>query len=160
MQKVDIKFDKDSCWLWLGCKSSGYGQLAAHGGRLIYAHRLSYELAQGPIPEGLQIDHLCRTPACVRPDHLEAVTPRENTMRGDTPARLNLQKTHCPYGHAYDERNTCRIRGERRCRACACEKRRRYAKTLPQCCVLCGAKLRYRERIRGGDAKFACWRCI
>lgn len=79
----------DSCWLWLGAKNDkGYGQLCRTGARngeparLIYAHRVSYELMIGLIPEGLVIDHLCRNASCVNPAHLEAVTFTENVRRG------------------------------------------------------------------------------
>lgn len=63
------------------------------------AHRFAYELIRGKIPEGLDIDHLCRNRQCVNPEHMEPVTPRENTIRGDTIPAHNLKKTHCPKGH-------------------------------------------------------------
>ena len=74
--------DKTSdCWLWVGAKNGGvYGHLKVGDGHLL-AHRYSYELLVGPIPKGLQIDHLCFTPLCVNPQHLEPVTPRENCQR-------------------------------------------------------------------------------
>ncbi len=72
----------DGCWPWVRkAAANGYGQLNNHG-KHYYAHRVAYELAKGPIPPGLQIDHLCRNPRCVRPDHLEAVTGSENVRRG------------------------------------------------------------------------------
>ena len=99
----------DGCWLWSGATNDhGYGQLHRDR-RTVYAHRFSYELAVGPIPAGLQIDHLCRNRSCVRPHHLEPVTSAVNTRRGE-PAN----RTHCPLGHPYDEANT----GRRFCRAC------------------------------------------
>lgn len=78
----------ETCWLWTAAKNGpGYGQfgLGTREDGLVFAHRFAYELVVGPIPEGLVIDHLCRTPACVRPDHLEPVTMRENMRRGDCP---------------------------------------------------------------------------
>lgn len=80
------------------------------------AHRVAYEEIMGPVPEGLELDHLCRTRSCVNPSHLEPVTHRENMNRGDVATR---RKTHCPKGHPYDEENTGIYNGYRNCRACA-----------------------------------------
>lgn len=105
------------CWLWKGpLQKHGYGAI---GGRL--AHRVAYELLKGPIPEGLQLDHLCRVRPCVNPEHLEPVTPKTNCLRGFGPGGLNAQKTHCPRGHEYSDANTYVRTGRlpaRGCRAC------------------------------------------
>jgi hypothetical protein len=106
------------CWLWTGAKTrDGYGQLRSRGqGK--YAHRVAYELTRGDIPAGLELDHLCRNPSCVNPDHLEPVTHRENLMRGDSPSARQARKTHCIHGHEFTEANTLRQGSRRRCRAC------------------------------------------
>lgn len=72
----------DTCWLWTGAlMNGGYPGTIRDGERRVMAHRLAYELAHGPIPDGLELDHLCRVRRCVRPSHLEPVTPRINTVR-------------------------------------------------------------------------------
>lgn len=112
-----------SCWQWLGTTTSnGYGRLGKQS-----AHRLSHELFKGPIPKGLHIDHLCRNPGCVNPKHLEAVTQRENTLRGFSPAALHAQKTHCPKGHPFAGANLAKRTRRRDCLKCHAESgRRRY----------------------------------
>jgi hypothetical protein len=100
------------CWEWTGHQRNGYGSIRAYG-RQLGAHRVAYQLAFGPIPAGLTIDHLCRNKLCVNPAHLEPVTIGENVRRW---ARTI---THCPTGHPYDEANTWTDRkGHRQCRAC------------------------------------------
>lgn len=76
----------EGCWNWTGSKTSGYGNIR-HEGRGLYAHRISYEFAHGPIPDGMVIDHICHNPACVNPAHLQAVTHRQNleNQRGAHP---------------------------------------------------------------------------
>lgn len=110
-------------WRWARGKN-GYGTISCKG-KPKYAHRASYEAFRGPIPEGFQIDHLCKVVGCVNPEHLEAVTPRENTLRSNSLSAINARKTHCPRGHAYDVSNTCMNDGARRCRVCTLEQNRR-----------------------------------
>lgn len=109
----------DGCWTWCGHRGAkGYGQFTREGGRFELAHRYAYAETFGPIPKGLHLDHLCRNPSCVRPAHLEAVTPRENTMRGIGPSAVNARKTHCIRGHEFSVENTY-LKGARRvCREC------------------------------------------
>lgn len=120
-----VRQDGD-CWIWTASLNSfGYGKFW-DGVRIIGSHRWSYEFLRTEIPEGLDLDHLCRTKACVNPWHLEPVTRGENTRRHFS------QVTHCPQGHAYDEGNTrmepCRSFLVRRCRTCANDRSRaRYA---------------------------------
>ncbi len=112
------------CWLWAGAmQSQGYGHIR-YQGKNILAHRLSYELRRGAIPEDKFLDHLCRTPACVNPDHLEPVTPKENVRRG-----FWGRKTACKNGHPYTDASTYRTPGDgwRQCRICAAESKQRCA---------------------------------
>lgn len=108
------------CWEWTrGHDQHGYGNFYFEG-RDVRAHRWAYEFLVGPIPEGRELDHLCRNPPCVNPDHLEPVTRRVNTTRGARP-HMHAAKMHCPQGHPYDEVNTYRSPSrptERICRSC------------------------------------------
>jgi hypothetical protein len=118
------------CWLWLAATNGdGYG-VVWFGGKLEQAHRVSYWLHRGQIPDGLELDHLCRVTFCINPDHLEPITHRENILRGNT--RPYSPVTHCPRGHPYDEVNTYRFfvgNGRelaRNCRICGREAARRW----------------------------------
>lgn len=113
MEKVE---HRNGHWLWIGALKSvtGYGAIQIDG-KARQAHRVSYELFVGPIPEGLHIDHLCRVRRCVNPEHLEPVTCAENTHRSPV---SNASKTHCPAGHPYTADNTRYHGGRRACRAC------------------------------------------
>lgn len=112
--------DLGSCWLWTRCLSrAGYGQIRLHGATQ-YTHRWAYTQLVGPIPEGLELDHLCRNFACMNPSHLEAVTHKENMVRAQ-------QKIVCCRGHTYDQANTWMSRyGHRQCKACNRERHLRY----------------------------------
>lgn len=107
----------ETCWLWTASRDTcGYGHFRLHG-KLRSSHRLSFEALVGPIPGGLNLDHLCRVRHCVNPQHLELVTHRENCRRGDIGVH-NRNKTHCPQGHEYSYENTYFYRGWRACKTC------------------------------------------
>lgn len=93
----------DSCWLWKGTpRPDGY---CTFGIAKRYIHRIAYELYKASIPENLILDHLCRNRACCNPDHLEPVTHKINSQRGDNGINM-ASKTHCPQGHEYTPENT------------------------------------------------------
>ncbi len=122
-----VRVREDGCWEWIGARwRLGYGKFNV-GERRVAAHRFGYEMLVGPIPEGLDLDHLCRNPWCVNPDHLEPVTRTENTRRGIagiTNAARQRSISECPAGHPYDEENTYyAARGSRNCRACDRQRR-------------------------------------
>ena len=113
-----IRIQDNDCWEWLGNQTTnGYGKHQigpGHKERVV--HRIAYEHYIGEIPPGMQLDHLCRNQICCNPQHMEVVTPSENTKRQDHKER---RKTHCPKGHEYNEKNTRVTKaGKRQCRAC------------------------------------------
>lgn len=100
-----IGVDENGCWLWQANKDTkGYGQMTigsrTDGSRRnAMAYRVAYEVFKGEIPAGLHLDHLCRVHACVNPNHLEPVTPKENNHRGNPAWKQAKAKTHCLRGH-------------------------------------------------------------
>jgi hypothetical protein len=116
--------DEHGCWLFMGVRSQGYGQITLPGiPRKAYAHRVSYEFFIADIPAGLELDHLCRVRECCNPWHLEPVDHATNVHRG-----AHGLTTHCPQGHEYDEANTAFKRGTRQrgCRECSRTRSREY----------------------------------
>ena len=123
IDRFRMKYDiaDNGCWIWKGATTgkSGYG--AFYAGQRITAHRFAYETFIGPVPEGLDVDHLCRNRLCVNPDHLEPVTRRENVVRGVSPNAANAAKTHCIRGHPLTRENCYASKWprNRECKECA-----------------------------------------
>lgn len=128
-----VQHDPSGCWLWTGATTSnyGYGHLSLRRGQTEYAHRLAYRLAYGEIPAGWVIDHLCRTPACVNPAHLEAVPHRTNILRGIGPTVALHHAGVCKRGHPRTPETTYyrkdRGRNVGYCRLCQREARKARA---------------------------------
>ena len=120
------------CWEWTACKDKdGYGVFSirinsGRGFKNVKAHRFSYEYFVGTIPDGLEIDHLCRNRSCVNPSHMESVTNAENNRRGISPSAQNKRKTHCVHGHEFSEENTIFYKRGRACKACRSDVKKKY----------------------------------
>ena len=126
LRRVDYK-GPNGCWIWVGGKSGDYGMFPPFQGKgNVHTHVLFYRMAQGRIPDGLILDHLCRNPICCNPKHLEAVTQRENTLRGVGRSALNAVKTHCNNGHEFDYFYKTRSGTGRGCTICRRESQRRF----------------------------------
>jgi hypothetical protein len=108
-----------ACVEWVGAKDSdGYGRVM-HKGKWTAAHRVKWEQRYGEVPEGMVLDHLCRVRDCINIEHLDLVTPRENTLRGNSPFIINRRKTVCSKGHPLSGENLhTDCRGFRQCREC------------------------------------------
>ena len=126
--KIDVR-GPDECWPWLGSKfKKGYGRFSM-GPKKVQAHVFGWTMNNGPMPDGLVVDHTCHNGsgcpggvtclhrACQNPAHWEAVTAAENTSRGEG-GRYQREKTHCPKGHEYTEENTYHYKGGRSCIQC------------------------------------------
>ena len=117
--------NESGCWVWDKPKPNGYGQFM-EGKKSHLPHRWIYTFMVAAIPDGLQIDHLCRNRACVNPYHLEPVPQPVNNARSESPTAVNARKTHCKRGHEFDEANTYVLpgSGSRSCRTCARDRKR------------------------------------
>jgi hypothetical protein len=120
------KVDKsDGCWIWRGgANGEGYGLFSGGPGpdrKTVIAHRYAWTLLKGEIPDGLHLDHLCRVRRCVRPEHLEPVTPSENLRRAWANPNHGSRRarSHCPNGHPYEAGNVYISRGARICKTCS-----------------------------------------
>lgn len=144
-KKYDI--DDNGCWIWnAGHKAGGYGCFY-DGNKDISAHQFSFVYFKGPVPKGLEIDHLCEVKNCVNPNHLEAVTHAVNVQRGQS-AKINSarsrSKTHCPHGHEYTEQNTYLTRHH---------KTGSYNRSCKKCREVCVKKFQSAKRGNRSKAK-------
>ena len=126
--------DLGPCWEWQAAKTNGYG-VVQHDGRVQRAHRVVYVSLTGPLPDELELDHLCRNRGCVNPKHTEPVTGVVNNARSDSASAKHARQTECLRGHAFTDENTyLRKRGskiERFCRECMRQRdRERYARKI------------------------------
>jgi hypothetical protein len=129
-----VLVDDAGCWLWQrGRDSNGYGHIRVPGVGARRVHRVVYEHLVGPIPTGLHIDHLCRVTTCCRPDHLEPVTQRVNTLRGATVNADHAQRTHCPRGHELAGENLAMADARLGWRKCATCQRKAAARKAADC---------------------------
>lgn len=128
-EKVALPSNAGECWEWqAGKDKDGYGKFSLVG-RTVRPHRLSYVLRYGSIPEGLELDHTCRNRACINPSHLDPVTGKVNTLRGETITAQNARRTECVNGHPFDVsyvRDGTRRRG---CSICNKAKQKKHAST-------------------------------
>lgn len=132
-ERFDAKWipePNSGCWLWIATNRGGYGRVKFRG-RLCEAHRVSWVLYRGDLPDNLDIDHKCRNRCCVNPDHLEPVSHRINVLRGVAPTAVNAAKTRCVNGHEFSRENTIETVSAagtvyRKCRECGRKRSREY----------------------------------
>lgn len=131
---VKVKVNEVDCWLWTaGLNRNGYGRFMDANKITRAAHRIAYEALVAPIPEGLQLDHLCRVRHCVNPMHVEPVTQAENLRRGETITAKAVAATYCPQGHPYSGDNLyVSPKGHRSCRQCARDRNARRRVEQPE----------------------------
>lgn len=136
VERFRAKYDVTpaGCWEWnRGQDRGGYGQFMLTGGRIVKAHQFAYELHKGPVPIGMELDHLCRNRRCVNPEHLEAVTHQVNILRSPIAlAGVNARKTQCIRGHEFTPENTKYAYGKRYCRKCGYIRSKAYLRKKRQ----------------------------
>lgn len=127
MDRVDRRHP-EGCWQWIGKSHySGYGNVYIQG-RIYTTHRVMFELYYGPIPDGLDLDHICRNRICCNPEHLEPVSRRVNSLRGVGATAAHAKANHCPHGHPYEGNNLVILsHGGRDCRQCINRRSREYS---------------------------------
>ena len=132
--RLRLEYPDSGCWIFTGPKSRGYGHIG-HQRREVATHRVSYEHHVGPIPAGMQIDHLCRQRACCNPEHLEVVTQRENIHRSEAPTIVQFRTGFCKRGHPQTPENRVAYPSlpHGTCRPCINERRaERRARTVTE----------------------------
>lgn len=145
-----------SCWHWVGgCNVGGYGMFCLDG-RDHLAHRLAYEDAASPIPNGFQVHHTCRNKGCVNPKHLQAMSRAEHMAQPDSSQAINAAKTHCPRGHEYTKANT-RLKKWRGTVSRACGQCRRDYYVANHETALAYAKVYHREHLAENRAAKAIY---
>lgn len=128
---------KSECWNWTGHVGKNGYAYTSYKGKATTAYRASWEHLVGPIPEGFEVDHLCKNPRCVNPQHLEPVPPIVNNMRSNSPAAVCARKTHCVNGHEFNKENTKIIsrkngKYDRRCKICHRNRERERLRAISQ----------------------------
>jgi len=140
-KRIDFNSSPNGCWLWVGMVThDGYPYWGTTKNKSVYAHRFIYEQEIGPIPDGLTLDHLCKTRNCVNPAHMDPCTLQENIARGDYGWRA--RQTHCKNGHEFTPENTYfnpnggrNKAGRRQCRECGRVAQLAYLRRKKGACV-------------------------
>lgn len=122
---LKVEIQENGCWIFTGSTRKGYGQIR-DGSRIVGAHRFAYQYFIDEISPEMDIDHTCRNPICINPDHLFEATRRETVLRGEGLAAQNAKKTHCIRGHRFTKVNTYFSNDgkKRKCKTCIKEKNR------------------------------------
>lgn len=132
----------ESCWVWTAAMDGhGYGAFW-YQRKVAKAYRAAYEMFVGPVPEGMQLDHLCRNRACVNPAHLEPVSQQVNIARGASPSAISVRTNACSRGHDLSSAAVRRPDGRRYCGEC------RRATYVQKPCIGCGGVKGPGERLR------------